>query len=175
MQYSYPIAAITPTQFELINEWNFKDSDNDYKYLEGGSIETSGGTKLYSNLYSIGSTETGTQYYIIQNDVELEPWWITGDVDFSGKVQTSIVDIICTLNLDKIYDTDSRNDEEALQTIIKIIHNTHGWEINKVRKGNVKNVFNFMDTKDITYRDMQPYANFAISCKVNYLNNICKL
>lgn len=87
IQYEYPINSITPTQYELINGWNFGDNDNDNKYLYGGSIETSGGTKLWSNLYSIGSQEIGSMIYIIQNDLELDPWWITGNIDLLIKVK----------------------------------------------------------------------------------------
>ena len=98
-----------------------------------------------------------------------------GDVSFdeTGKVQTMTVDIVCSVMLNRIYDTVLRNDEEALQEVLKVVQKTAGWKISKIRKGNVKNVFSFMDTKSITFRDMQPYANFAISCDVNYLNNIC--
>lgn len=100
-----------------------------------------------------------------------------GDVsiDATGKIQTSTIDVVCSTILDKIYTTTERKDEEALQQVLQIIQKTAGWHPEKIRKGNVKDVFNFMDTSSITFRDMQPYANFAISCKVNYLNNICKL
>lgn len=93
------------------------------------------------------------------------------DFDITGKIQTATVDVVCSINLDKIYSTSNRNDEEALQTILLIIQKSSGWLPIGIRKENVKDVFNFMDTENITFRDMQPFANFAISCKVNYKNN----
>ncbi len=87
IQYTYPVEAITPTQFELINDWNFGDNDNDNKYLKGGSISTSGDTKLWTNIYSLGAQVEGSQLYIMQKDEELEPWWITGQIDLLVKVK----------------------------------------------------------------------------------------
>lgn len=94
-------------------------------------------------------------------------------LDNTGKVQTSTIDIVCTLNLKKISNSTERIDEEALQEVLKIVQKTSGWLPERIRKGNVKEVFNFMDTANITFRDMQPHCNFVITCKVNYLNNIC--
>jgi len=87
MQYSYPINSVTPTVYEWINDWGFGDKDNDYKYLKGGSITGSGATLLYSNLYSLGTQTEGSQLYIIQDDEELIPWWITGNIDILVKVK----------------------------------------------------------------------------------------
>jgi hypothetical protein len=97
------------------------------------------------------------------------------DFDKTGKVQTASIDVVFTLDLSTIvplYSTLVRNDEEALQSALNVIQKTSGWAINSVRKGNIKTVFNFMDTSKITYRDMQPYFNFAVNCKVNFLNNL---
>lgn len=87
IQYSYPINSVTPTVYEWTNGWGFGDEDNDYKYLQGGSIVSSGLTELWANLYSLGTQEAGSLLYIIQADEELEPWWITGDIDILVKVK----------------------------------------------------------------------------------------
>lgn len=86
MDDEYPIQSDTPTVYKWLNGWTFAHAD-DYKYLKGGSIEDPVGSgtafadSLWSNLYSIGSQEVGTQLYMIQNDVEVTPWWITGNID----------------------------------------------------------------------------------------------
>ena len=86
MDDEYPIQSDTPTVYKWLNGWTFAHAD-DYKYLKGGSIEDPAGSgstfadSLWSNLYSIGSQEVGTQLYMIQNDVEVPPWWITGNID----------------------------------------------------------------------------------------------
>lgn len=86
MDDEYPIQSDTPTVFKWLNGWTFGHAD-DYKYLEGGSIEDPSGSgtatadSLWANLYSIGDQETGTQLYLIQNDAEVTPWWITGNID----------------------------------------------------------------------------------------------
>ena len=86
MDDEYPIQSDTPTVYKWLNGWTFGHAD-DYKYLKGGSIEDPAGSgttfpdSLWANLYSIGSQEVGTQLYMIQNDTEVAPWWITGNID----------------------------------------------------------------------------------------------
>jgi hypothetical protein len=87
MDDPYAFVSDTPTVFRWVNGWSFGHSD-DYKYLEGGSVESSDGNDLWSNLYSIGSQTVGTQIYLVQNDAEITPWWITGNVDILVHVKT---------------------------------------------------------------------------------------
>jgi hypothetical protein len=86
MDDDYAIQSDTPTVYKWLNGWTFGHAD-DYKYLKGGSIEdpsgsgTSTADSLWANLYSIGTQTSGTQLYMIQNDAEVTPWWITGNID----------------------------------------------------------------------------------------------
>lgn len=83
----YPIQSDTPTVFKFLNGWTWETPAEDFKYLNGGSIEDPSGSgtatadSLWSNLYSIGSQTAGTQLYMLQNDSEISPWWITGNID----------------------------------------------------------------------------------------------
>jgi hypothetical protein len=83
----YPIQSDTPTVFKFLNGWTWETPEEDFKYLDGGSIEDPAGSgtatadSLWSNLYSIGSQTNGTQLYMIQNGAEVTPWWITGNID----------------------------------------------------------------------------------------------
>ena len=87
MDDDYAFLSDTPTVYRYVNGWAFGHAD-DTKYLEGGSIESSDGNDLWSNLYSIGSQTTGTQISLFQNDTEISPWWITGNVDILVKVKS---------------------------------------------------------------------------------------
>ncbi len=86
MDDAYGIESQTPTVFKWLNGWTFGHAD-DFKYLEGGDIEDPAGSgtatadSFWSNVYSIGSQTEGTQIYLIQDDAEVTPWWITGNVD----------------------------------------------------------------------------------------------
>lgn len=86
MDDEYGIESQTPTVFKWLNGWTFGHA-NDFKYLEGGDIEDPAGSgtatadSFWSNAYSIGAQTEGTQIYMIQNDVEVTPWWITGNID----------------------------------------------------------------------------------------------
>jgi hypothetical protein len=92
MDDDYPIESQTPTVYRWLNGWTFGHA-NDYKYLEGGSIVDPAGSgssfadSLWSNLYSIGTQPAGTMLYLIQNDAEVTPWWISGNVDILIKVK----------------------------------------------------------------------------------------
>ncbi|RLD59845.1 MAG: hypothetical protein DRI97_00155 [Bacteroidetes bacterium] len=86
MDDAYGIESQTPTVFKWLNGWTFGHAD-DFKYLEGGDIEDPAGSgtatadSFWSNAYSIGDQTEGTQIYLIQDDAEVTPWWITGNVD----------------------------------------------------------------------------------------------
>jgi hypothetical protein len=88
MDDEYAFVSDTPTVYRWVNDWAFGAPSTDYKYLKGGSIASSDDNELWSNLYTIGSQEDGTQIYIIQNSVEITPWWGTGNIDILLNVKT---------------------------------------------------------------------------------------
>lgn len=87
MDDDYAFVSDTPTVYRWVNGWAFGHA-NDYKYLQGASIESSDGNEFWSNAYTIGTQETGTQIYMVQNDAEVTPWWITGNIDILVLVKT---------------------------------------------------------------------------------------
>jgi len=96
MDDSYPIQSDTPTVFKWLNGWTFGHA-NDYKYLNGGSFEdpvgsgTTTADSLWANLYSIGSQTKGTLIYMIQNDAEVTPWWISSDGTAAGNIDILVL------------------------------------------------------------------------------------
>ena len=88
MDDAYAFVSDTPTVYRWVNGWAFGTPSSDYKFLKTGSIESSNENELWSNLYSIGSQEAGTQIYLIQNDAEVTPWWGTGNIDILVLVKT---------------------------------------------------------------------------------------
>lgn len=47
------------------------------------------GEALWTNLYTIGTLESGTQIYVYQNGTAITPWWSTGHIDILVQVKTS--------------------------------------------------------------------------------------
>lgn len=88
MDDDYAFVSDTPSVYRWVNDWAFGAPSTDNQFLKGGSVESSDGDDLWSNLYSIGSQEAGTQIYIIQNDTELTGWWGTGNIDVLIKVKS---------------------------------------------------------------------------------------
>ncbi len=86
MDDAYGIVSDTPVVYRFLEGWTFAHA-NDFKYLSGGSVEdpigsgTATADSFWSNVYSIGSQTEGTQIYMIQEDSEVTPWWITGNID----------------------------------------------------------------------------------------------
>jgi len=95
MDDTYPIESQTPTVYKFLNGWTFKYPAEDFKYLKGGTIEDPAGSgsanadSLWVNLYSIGTQESGTQLYVVQNDAEVTNWWITGNIDILLRVKVN--------------------------------------------------------------------------------------
>jgi len=86
MDDPYAFLSDTPTVYRWVNGWNMGD-ETSYEYLSGGSIETSDGSALFSNLYSIGTQESSTLIYIYQDGSKLDSWWPTGNINVLIKVK----------------------------------------------------------------------------------------
>jgi len=87
MDDDYAFVSDTPTVFRWVSGWAFGHAD-DYKYLDGASVESADANDFWSNAYTIGAQEVGTQIYLAQNDiVEAAPWWISGNIDILVKVK----------------------------------------------------------------------------------------
>ena len=85
MDDEYAFLSDTPTVYKWVNGWAFGHAD-DYKYLRGASITSSDANDFWSNAYTIGSQTDGTLIYLMQNDVEVTPWWIASDGTDAGNI-----------------------------------------------------------------------------------------
>lgn len=87
MDDTVPMSAQTPTAFSLINGWTIAAAS--YEYLKGGSISDTTNDDVWSNVYTLGSIESGTQIYIEQNGAILTSFWSTGHIDLLVKVKSA--------------------------------------------------------------------------------------
>jgi len=87
MDDDYAFVSDTPQVYRWVNGWDMGD-DVSYKFLKSGAVESSDAQKLYSNLYTIGSQFRNSMIYIVQNDAELTPWWLPGNIDVVIKVKS---------------------------------------------------------------------------------------
>jgi len=88
MDDSYPIVSDTPTVYKWQNGWAFGHAD-DTKYLSGGDFTSSDGLDQWNSVFTIGAPTAGTQIYLIQNDLEVTPWWDTDNIDILVKVKAA--------------------------------------------------------------------------------------
>lgn len=93
MDDDVPMSAQTPTEYSLINGWQFGAETEDIKFLKGGAItlvDSVNGNDVWANIYSVGSPlEASTQLYIAQNGSVITPWWSTGHIDVLIKVRNN--------------------------------------------------------------------------------------
>jgi len=87
MDDDYAFVSDTPQVYRWVNSWDMGD-DVSYKFLKSGAVESSDAQKLYSNLYTIGSQFRNSMIYIVQDDAELTPWWLPGNIDVVIKVKS---------------------------------------------------------------------------------------
>lgn len=96
MDDTVPIKANTPTEYELINGWEFS-ADSDLDYLYGGSIivNKSGGNDIWANFYTLGSINVGSVIYWMQNGslVASHAGYASGHIDQLIKVTSGGTDI----------------------------------------------------------------------------------
>jgi len=81
-----PMTAQTPTEYTLINGWTIPDSS--FAFLSGGALKTSDGASLWSNIYTLGSIQVGTNIYVVQNGSKITAWWAAGHIDVLVKVKS---------------------------------------------------------------------------------------
>jgi hypothetical protein len=113
MDDAYPFTADTPTVYRWKNGWDMGD-DTSYQFLKGGSILTSTGSKLFSNIYTLGEQYRNSMIYIIQNSIEITPFWSPGNIDVLIKVKdTTLIDNgivwMFSRDTDCLYDHNSVN------------------------------------------------------------------
>lgn len=95
MDDTVPIKANTPTEYELINDWEF-NADSDLDYLYGGSIivNKTGGNDIWANFYTLGSIASGSVVYWLQGSslVASHAGYSTGHIDQLIKVTAAGTD-----------------------------------------------------------------------------------
>jgi len=155
MDDDYAFVSDTPQVYRWVNGWDMGD-ETSYQFLKGGAIATSGyvpdtSGKLFANLYSIGSQFRDSMIYIIQNDAEISPWWIPGNIDIlikvddSGLIDSGIVTVF-SRDSDALYDHNEVNLSAGGRNPVGI---------------NTFEDINYKETGDI-YLDVDTVANFDI-------------
>lgn len=86
-----------------------------------------------------------------------------------GIVFTAKIKIVFMLNLEKLYpNSNTRNDSEVQEYIIKLVRKLRVLEVNAVEKG-LNSVLKGFSTENIKLNDMQPYHIFSINGTLNYM------
>jgi hypothetical protein len=85
-----------------------------------------------------------------------------------AKVQ---IDVVFTLNLDKILTSKEREDEEIKLLAFHAV-NSALWNVVSVKK-TIPEIFSNFDISDLKIADYHPYFNFSFQCEVFYNLNEC--
>lgn len=93
MDDTVPISAQTPTEYTIINGWEFS-ADSDLGYLYGGSIVVQKATTdrdIWANFYTLGTIESDAVVYWQQNGslVTSHPGYSSGHIDQLIKIMVS--------------------------------------------------------------------------------------
>lgn len=78
------------------------------------------------------------------------------------------VELVCSCNLNALYDTTERMDEEVLTEVSRIIKFITLRPNERNIKTGLDNVFSRIDTNRIRFRDMHPWFNFSIGFDLVY-------
>lgn len=97
MDDTVPMSAQTPTEYTLINGWEF-NADSDVGYLYGGSVVVQKATTdrdVWANFYTLGTIESDAVMYFQQNSalVASHPGYSTGHIDQLVKVVAAGADV----------------------------------------------------------------------------------
>lgn len=91
----------------------------------------------------------------------------------SNNILLASVDIIFTINLEKIYGINDYKDEKCLIDVYKIISNC-GYisDITNIKTG-IEQVFSGYYTENIKHLDMSPFCVFSITIDISYTDKLC--
>jgi hypothetical protein len=139
--------------------------------------------RIYRNqnadsLFIPESFETGKEYKeIFVNDKKagIVGFYVKDTRQSAENIHIASLDIICTVDVLRIYGSTLREDEKALLEMQNILLSARSFgltEINEVNTGN-QSVFADFDKERIKFRDMQPFANFSFSCELQFNTNLC--
>lgn len=84
--------------------------------------------------------------------------------------KTATVQIICTIDLEKAYDANIRDNERAYLELQNIIEKRNKVLEDGFKQG-IEDVFAGFKTDDIKYLDMQPFDCFSFEVEMSYPNN----
>lgn len=86
-----PMSAQTPTEYSLINGWDFGVAATDVRYLKTGAITRTSDDTVWANIYTLGTIESGTTLYVEQDGAVLsgigDPAYSSGHIDCLIKVK----------------------------------------------------------------------------------------
>ena len=118
-----------------------------------------------------------SQVFVNDNHAGLIGFYVKDVRTIGSGIMEADVEIIFTVDVTKIYDTELRDDEKALLEVGQILVNasSKGFTIDDSSNVKINNekVFADFDRELITYRDMQPFFNFSICGELEYSTNLC--
>ena len=81
------------------------------------------------------------------------------------------VELIVSCNLEKLYNTKERKEEEVIASVIHIVRRYVGFKMQTDIKTGLKNVFAKFSPERFKHRDMQPFFNFSVGFYLSYKYN----
>lgn len=80
-----PMSAQTPTAFTLINGWSIPAAS--FEFLSGGAVTDTTNDDLWSNMFTLGGIESGTNMIVEQNGGIVAQYWPAGHIDVLIRVR----------------------------------------------------------------------------------------
>lgn len=94
--------------------------------------------------------------------------FIVGDARQKLTMIKCNVKLICSCNLDGLYDSTERKDEEALIEVVNLLKPVILLPNEGTITTGLKSVFTGLSTDSFKYRDLHPWFNFSISFDMTY-------
>jgi hypothetical protein len=100
--------------------------------------------------------------------------FIVGDTISSSVPGIKVpVKMICSCNIDALYGSVERKDEETMLLVLKTVSSLLPGNEEKTINKKMADVFSEISYEKFKFRDMQPWFNFSISFNLSYSNSNC--
>ena len=94
--------------------------------------------------------------------------FLVKDHQYDGALSQNNIDVIISVDVQKAFGNQSRDDEKAREQMYWILRHTN-WisDISRAKEHN-KDVWSGFDTKQIKFADMNPYYTFSLNIQIDY-------
>ena len=112
------------------------------------------------------------QIFVDDNITATIGFYQVGNRAIDGFINNTDLEVICTVDLGRLFSGDSRDDERALMEFVRVLRRAPVNEVIEVKEG-IPAVFSDFFNENIKFNNMQDWYVFSVRVNVEYEADLC--